>query len=29
MNSLNAPAVVLKNNTPAKNYLSLSFKGDG
>ena len=29
MNSLNAPAVVLRNNTPAKNYLSLSFKGDG
>jgi enediyne biosynthesis protein E4 len=29
MNCLNAPAVILKNNTPAKNYLSLSFKGDG
>ncbi len=28
MNCLNAPAVILKNNTPAKNYLSLSFQGD-
>ncbi len=29
INSLNAPAVILKNNMPAKNYLSLSFRGDG
>jgi hypothetical protein len=29
MNSLNAPAVILKNNAPAKNNLSISFKGDG
>ena len=28
INSLNSPAVILKNNTPKKNYLSLSFKGD-
>jgi hypothetical protein len=28
INCLNAPAVILKNNTPKKNYLSLSFKGD-
>ncbi|MBA2562202.1 MAG: VCBS repeat-containing protein, partial [Chitinophagaceae bacterium] len=28
MNCLNAPAVILKNNAPKKNYLSLSFKGD-
>ena len=28
INSLNAPAVVLKNNAPKKNYLSVSFKGD-
>jgi hypothetical protein len=25
---INAPAVVLKNNSPQKNYLSLSFKGN-
>ena len=29
INSLNAPAVILKNNTATKNYLSLSFQGDG
>ena len=29
INCLNAPAVILKNNAPQKNYLSLSFKGDG
>lgn len=28
INSLNAPAVLLKNNSNNKNYLSLSFKGD-
>ena len=26
---MNAPAVILKNNAPKKNYLSISFKGDG
>ena len=25
---LNAPAVILKNNAPKKNFLSLSFKGN-
>ena len=29
INCLNAPAVVLKNNSPKKNYLSVSFKGNG
>ena len=28
INSLNATAVILKNNAPAKNYISISFKGD-
>ncbi|MBP6022981.1 VCBS repeat-containing protein [Ferruginibacter sp.] len=28
INQLNAPAVVLKNNAPKQNYISLSFKGD-
>ena len=28
INCLNAPAVILKNNSPKKNYISLSFKGD-
>ena len=28
INSLNSPAVVLKNNSAKRNYLSLSFKGD-
>ncbi|MGC4103462.1 VCBS repeat-containing protein [Ferruginibacter sp.] len=28
INTLNAPAVVLKNNAAAANYISLSFKGD-
>jgi len=28
INCLNAPAVILKNNAPRKNYLSLSFKGE-
>jgi len=28
INSLNAPAVILKNNAVVKNYISLSFKGD-
>ena len=27
INCINAPAVILKNNTPAKNYLSVAFKG--
>ena len=29
INALEARAVVLKNNAPAKNFVSLSFKGDG
>ncbi|HEV3249933.1 MAG TPA: VCBS repeat-containing protein, partial [Puia sp.] len=29
MNCINSPAVVLKNNAPKKNFLSISFKGDG
>jgi hypothetical protein len=29
VNSLNAPAVILKNNAPAKSNISISFKGDG
>jgi hypothetical protein len=29
INCLNAPAVILENNAPKKNYLSLSFKGEG
>ncbi len=29
INCLNAPAVILKNNAPKKNYLTISFKGDG
>jgi len=29
INCLHAPAVILKNNAPKKNYLSVSFKGDG
>ncbi|MGN6493947.1 MAG: VCBS repeat-containing protein [Agriterribacter sp.] len=28
VNCLNAPAMVLKNNAPAKKYISLSFKGE-
>ncbi|MEI9806527.1 MAG: FG-GAP-like repeat-containing protein [Bacteroidota bacterium] len=28
INCLNAPAVILKNNSPKKNHLSISFKGD-
>ncbi len=28
INCLNAPALVLKNNAPKKNYISISFKGD-
>ncbi len=28
INSLNAPAIILKNNAPKKNYISLSFKSD-
>ena len=28
INALNAPAVILKNNAPQKNYLSISFKGN-
>ena len=28
INCINAPAVILKNNAPKKNYLSVSFKGD-
>jgi hypothetical protein len=28
INCLNAPALILKNNAPRKNYLTLSFKGD-
>ncbi len=29
INCLNGPAAILRNNAPKKNYLSLSFKGDG
>jgi len=29
INCLNAPAMILKNNAPKKNYLPISFKGDG
>ena len=29
INCLNAPALILKNNAPKKNYLSIAFKGDG
>lgn len=29
INCLNAPAVVLKNNAPARNYLSIRFNGKG
>jgi hypothetical protein len=28
INCINAPAVILKNNAPKKNYFSISFKGD-
>ena len=28
INCINAPAVILKNNAPKKNFISLSFKGD-
>ncbi|HEY9362562.1 MAG TPA: VCBS repeat-containing protein, partial [Chitinophagaceae bacterium] len=28
INSLNAPALILKNNAPKKNHLSISFSGD-
>jgi hypothetical protein len=28
INCLNAPALILKNNAPKKNYISVSFKGD-
>jgi enediyne biosynthesis protein E4 len=28
VNCLNAPATILKNNAPKKNYVSVSFKGD-
>jgi len=29
VNCLNAPALILKNNAPKKNYLTVSFKGGG
>ncbi len=29
INCLNAPAIILQNNAPKKNYLSITFKGDG
>jgi enediyne biosynthesis protein E4 len=29
VNSINAPAAVYKNNTTAKSYINISFKGDG
>ena len=29
INSLNAPAIILKNNAPKKNNISISFKGEG
>src|SRR5690606_381615 len=28
INAINGPAVVLKNNGPKKNHISLAFKGD-
>ena len=28
INALNAPAVILKNNAPKKNYISIAFKGN-
>ncbi len=28
INAINAPAVILKNNAPQKNFISISFKGD-
>ncbi|MBI3720887.1 MAG: VCBS repeat-containing protein [Sphingobacteriales bacterium] len=28
INAINSPAVILKNNSPKKNYLSINFKGD-
>ncbi|MEQ1675246.1 MAG: VCBS repeat-containing protein [Chitinophagaceae bacterium] len=28
LNCLNAPAIILKNNAPKRNYISISFKGD-
>src|SRR5439155_2814529 len=28
INCINAPAVILRNNAPKKNYLSIAFKGD-
>ena len=28
INCLNGPAVILKNNAPKKNYISLAFKGE-
>lgn len=29
VNCIDAPALILKNNSPAKNHISISFKGDG
>ena len=29
INSLNAPALILKNNAPKKNYVTISFRGEG
>ena len=29
INCINGPAVILRNNTPKKNYLTLTFKGEG
>jgi hypothetical protein len=29
INCINAPAVILKNNAPKKNYLTVTFKGEG
>ena len=29
INSLNAPAIILKNNASGKNYITVSFNGDG
>ncbi len=28
INAINSPAVILKNNSPKRNYLTISFKGD-
>ncbi len=29
INAINAPAVILKNDAPTKNFISISFQGQG